>query len=342
MKKALSILLAMALILTLAIGCLAEAEPDDGKGIVIGTLSLLKLTEEQYLARLQGKRIGMEYLEEQGFYVSEKDSSTRPELTGVIFYDRMSDMIMALQAGDITSAEVPESMADYLCAQNEKIVKRGEYLLENMDEPTKRIAYRLGVGYAFLTKEDKTELRDEIDQAITAMKEDGTLDQLIRTYITDAASDPEPVEFTKVDGETIRVAITGDLPPMDFVAPDGTPAGFNTALLAELGRRLNKNFELIQVDSAGRSLALSEGKVDLVFWTSGNDGRSPGGRQTTEEHEVFRAERNTPENQARYELMQSLRGGLDYETLKDMDMPDGTIITQPYFNDMLVVIGIKK
>lgn len=50
MKKALSIFLAMLLILTLAAGCLAEAAPAGGRGFVVGALSLLNLTEEEYRA----------------------------------------------------------------------------------------------------------------------------------------------------------------------------------------------------------------------------------------------------------------------------------------------------
>lgn len=342
MKKAFLVFWTMILVLALATGCLAEAATAGGKGLVIGTLSLLRLTEEEYAAKEEGKRIGVEYLEGQGAYASVLDASTRPGLTGVIFYDRLTDMILALQAGDITSAEVPLSTADYLCAQNDGLAKMGEFLLENADEFTKAVAYRLGVGYSFLTTEDKTGLRDEIDGAITAMKEDGTLDALIGKYITDAASDPEPAEFTKTDGETIRVAITGELPPMDYVAPDGTPAGFNTALLAELGRRLNRNIELLQVDSSGRAAALASGTVDLVFWTNGADGRGRGGRQTAEEHAAFLAEMEQQRTKEQDELMRSLNGGLDYEKVRNMDIPDGTISTQPYFNDLMIVIGLKK
>ena len=342
MKKALSILLAMVLILTLTACCLADTAQGDGKGIVIGTLSMLNMTEEEYLAKEQGEKIGLEYLEGQGAYVSVLDASTRPALTRVIFYDRLTDMVMALQADDINSAAVPQSTADYLVAHNEKLFKRGEYHLENADEFTKAVAYRLGVGYSFLTTEDKTGLRDEIDRAITAMKEDGTLDALIKTYITDAVSDPEPVAFTKTEGETIRVAITGELPPMDYVAPDGTPAGFNTALLAELGRRLNKNFELIQVDSSGRSAALATGIVDLVFWTNGDSGRTKGSRQTAEEHAAFVTEIEKQHTEEMNEVMRSLRGGLDYEKVQNRDIPEGTVSTQPYFSDLVIVIALKN
>ena len=342
MKKALSIFLAMILILTLAAGCLAEAAPAGGRGFVVGALSLLNLTEEEYLAREKGLKIGLEYLEEQEAYVSTLSPSARPEPAGVIFYDRLTDMVMALQTGDIHSADIPMSCADYLCAQNDRLFKRGEYRLENADDFTKAVAYRLGVGYSFLTTEDKVGLRDEIDRAIAAMKEDGTLDALIKTYITDAASDPEPAAFTKTEGETVRVAITGEIPPMDYVAPDGTPAGFNTALLAELGRRLNKNFELIQVDSSGRAAALATGTVDLVFWTNGGDGRSKGNRHTPEEHAAFLDEMEKLRTPEQEKLMRSLNGGLDYEKVQNKDVPDGTVSTQPYFSDLLLPIGLNK
>ena len=52
---------------------------------------------------------------------------------------------------------------------------------------------------------------------------------------------------------------------MDYVAANGTPAGFNTAVLAEIGKRLERNIELVQVNSVGRALALAQGNVDVAF-----------------------------------------------------------------------------
>ena len=60
--------------------------------------------------------------------------------------------------------------------------------------------------------------------------------------------------------------MTGDLPPLDFVNADGTPAGFNTAVLSEISKRIGKNIEMIQVDSAARGTALTSGQVDVIFW----------------------------------------------------------------------------
>jgi len=337
MKKLASLIVAMMLALC-ACWTSAEEAPADPLKTVMGTLSLLNMSEEDYTVKIKGRIIGLRYLAEKGVYHSQQDVRSIPEDGGVVFYDSLNAMLMALEVGDITSAEAPVCVAEYLCAHNDRLMLKGIYDLSGADDFTKQVAYRLGVGYAFLTTEDKAALRDEIDAAITEMKEDGTLDALIQSYITDAVNgEPEPVEFTKTDGETIRVAVTGSLPPIDYVAADGTPAGFNTAILAELGKRMNVNFELVQVDSLGRAAALASGQVDLVFWTNGADGRDLGGRQTNEEHEAILSILN----QEQLDLMLSISGGIDYFKTQNMDIPDGTITTQPYFSDLMIAVAMK-
>ena len=101
------------------------------------------------------------------------------------------------------------------------------------------------------------------------MEEDGTLDELAAEYIDGviAGEDPEAVAFPAFEGaETVTVAVTGDLPPMDYVDDAGSAAGFNTAVLAEIGQRLEINIELVQVDSGARTLALASGRADAAFW----------------------------------------------------------------------------
>lgn len=316
-----------------------EEADSDAPEIIVGTLSLLNMTEEERLAKEKGKLIAIRYLADHGAYHSQNSGAPRPVAGKVIFYDTLDAMLMALLAGDITLMEVPQCTADYLCSRDDRLMTRGSVDLSNADDFTKQVAYRLGVGFSFLTTEDKAELRDEVDSALTEMKADGTLDELIRTYINDGIdAEPEPAVFAQTDGETIRVAVTGALPPMDFVAADGTPAGFNTALLAELGKRLNKNIEIVVVDSVGRAAALASGQVNLVFWNNGADGRSQGGRQTAEEH-AEHVKNELSENQLA--LMVAIGGGLDYEKNQNKDIPDGTITTQPYFSDLIIPVALK-
>lgn len=343
-KKTVSTLLAAFMILGLLVVCgsvtppAAAAETPKSQAIM-GTLTLLNLTEEECLIREGGKYVALQYLEEQGVFQSDTPVADMPELSQIIYYDTLDAMLMALQAGDITSAELPQCTVDYLCARNDKLAAKGSFDWSDVDNFTKQVVLRLGVGFSFLTLEENAALRDTLNEALDEMKADGTLDALVKTHITDAVSgEPEPIAFTKTDGETLRVAITGALPPMDYVAADGTPAGFNTAILAELGRRLNKNIELVQVDSVGRAAALASGQVDLVFWTNGQDGRLDGGRMTVEAHNDYMKQEQTEEQSA---LMAAIGGGIGYKKGQNKDIPEGTITTQTYYNDLLIAVALK-
>ena len=66
--------------------------------------------------------------------------------------------------------------------------------------------------------------------------------------------------------------MTGDLPPLDYVSEDGSPAGFNTAILAEIAKRLGKNIEVVDIDSGARAAALSSGQIDVIFWVDKPEG----------------------------------------------------------------------
>ena len=88
--------------------------------------------------------------------------------------------------------------------------------------------------------------------------------------MTVGKGEPAAMPMPVIDGApTIKVAVTGDMPAMDFVTADGKPAGFNVAFLSELSKRINKNIELVDVDAGARSAALSSGQVDALFWVIG-------------------------------------------------------------------------
>ena len=44
------------------------------------------------------------------------------------------------------------------------------------------------------------------------------------------------------------------------------PSRRSAALLSELGRRLKINFELVNIESSARTISLTSGVVDVVFW----------------------------------------------------------------------------
>ena len=99
------------------------------------------------------------------------------------------------------------------------------------------------------------------------MKQDSTLARLQAQYLTPQHSNTEPVKFENFDGvQTIKAAITGDLPPIDLTTSDGKPEGFNIALLSEIARRLKINVTIFDINSGSRFAALTSGRADVVFW----------------------------------------------------------------------------
>lgn len=235
MKRIITLILALALCLC-AFACAEEN--------LVGHISLFGASNEELQADLAEKP--------QEFYDAEDlESGMRSN----VFFDNLTTMLLALNANDIQEIGVGVSTAEYIALRNENLTwSKGDELYDH---------------FCMMVMEENQEIYDILNSAILEMKADGTLDQLIendlRAYIT---SDPKSEKLPEIKGaKTIRVAVTGDLPPMDYVAVDGTPAGFNVALLAEIANRAQVNFDVVQVDSAARSTALASGRVDAIFWS---------------------------------------------------------------------------
>lgn len=180
--------------------------------------------------------------------------SNRHELYGVKFYDSLNQMLMAMDKGEIDEIALPDVVAEYITRTNP------QYEICCMVQTIAPMSLSFG-----FRKDDKS-LAWKFDRAIQEMNEDWTLPEIQGAYIY-SAERTKPVEFTKFDGaETIRAAVTGDLPPVDYIDAGSHPSGFNTALLAEIGRRLKVNFELVNIEAGARNTALMSGRVDVVFW----------------------------------------------------------------------------
>ena len=211
-----------------------------------------------------------------------------------IFFDDLNSLQTALDSGQINAFSTYKSVADYLVAKNPSLEIIDSQKLDITD------------AFCFALRADDKNLFDMVNKAITEMEDDGTLDELNKKYITDVKADEEiaAVEIQNISGaSTIKVAVTGDLPPIDFIDSEGKAAGFNTAVLAELSRRIGRNIELVQVDSGARAVALTSGRADIVFWA------------IVPVSEIIPA---------------------------DADKIDGVALTAPYYRDKIVHVRLKK
>ncbi|MCR5723826.1 MAG: transporter substrate-binding domain-containing protein [Treponema sp.] len=348
-------ILAVSVMLLTAVSCQRK------KSVVIGALSYLRYSEEDYDSLLAGGSDLVRLLEKEGYVqmnlAFQKGARAKP---AVRFYDTLEGLLAALKAGEIqTIVSLPQSTALYLCAQDDSLKTTHTVDIKRIFSSAEKrtfawLAAEFGSdGFSFMLAEKNTALRDRLDEAVAAMRQDGTFERLVKEYIGGALGGtiPKPVALENRPGrQTVRVAVTGDLPPMDYISEDGTFAGFNTAYLAEIGRRLDINIVMVRVSNLGRAAALSSGAVDVVFWTRASALQGDGNPEVTfDQTKTPLTDRYTEEEaSAVQKMIDGLAGsGGQFRTsasasLNLKDMPDGTISTKPYFKDAVVGIVLKK
>lgn len=239
MKKTIPLILALMVSLFVGLqACIAEDAGTVQKYGNIGRLSKLNITEDELNEVL-------------------KDIMVNSICDRYVFYDTLNDMVMALNRGDIVVLETDENTVRYIASRNDQIMARPPYMNPNM------------LLFSMLLRGEDTVLRDEISACVAGMKEDGTIEAMQQTYIENviAGEEPAAIEFQDFpDAGRIRVAVTGDRPPMDYVSAGNEPIGFNTALIAEIAKRLGLNVDIVNVSCAARGISLATGICDIVFW----------------------------------------------------------------------------
>ena len=342
MKKLVSLTLALLLALCMMLPAMAEEPPT----VRCGVLSMLNVTEEEMVNYKKARNLIGQQLEAEGVV----NNAIRPFLDEdmpkmnfeIVYFDTLDAMLMALNAGDVDEISIYQAVAEYLTHSDPGLVQLVTFN-ENVDgNAFASLARRnlLSNDFAFMFMEDNEALRDEFDAALQSIT-DAEMEKLVQDHITAAINGEEisPIEMPVIEGaETIKVAVTGSLPPMDYVAADGSPAGFNTALLAEISRRIGKNIELVVVDSVGRAAALASGNVDAVFWTRTCDESNEQAGLSEEERAKWREEHHKELSEEELETMGEVKKLVKLSDYGSTDMPEGTIITAPYFHDIIVPV----
>lgn len=187
------------------------------------------------------------------------DNPTTSDKIEFVQFDSMTTMLSALQAGQIDVARAPECVANYIVQRNPKLSISGG------GSTGKKGTVKLSMG----VPAGSTALLSKLNDAIDGLQLDGTLLALQKTYIDDlsATSEPQPAKLPVVDGaETVRVVVTGDMPPFDYVSAAGEPAGFNVAVLSAVSQRAGVTFQLVTASAGSRTAMISSGRADAVFW----------------------------------------------------------------------------
>jgi len=172
----------------------------------------------------------------------------------LIYTDSMAGSLSMLKSGRADFMMTPNIVADYVIKRNPDL----KYIVFNSD-----------LNLVMLLRDSDLKLRDLFDSALEKLKASGKLAEVYKKWVTELPAGQDPaipaIEKTSYP-ETIYVGVSGDMPPLDYVSADGKPAGYNIALLVEISKIIEKNIEVISLDSGGRFAALQSKKIDVFFW----------------------------------------------------------------------------
>lgn len=171
-----------------------------------------------------------------------------------IYTDSMAGGLSMLKSDRADFMMTSDITANYITQRNPEL----KYVIYSKDK-----------GLTMLLRKSDVKLRDSLDSAISKLKASGKIDELYKKWITELPVGQEPamakIEKTSYP-ETVYVGVSGDMPPLDYVAADGKPAGFNIAVLAEISKLIGKNIEVMSIDSPAKLAALQSKKIDVFFW----------------------------------------------------------------------------
>jgi len=207
------------------------------------------------LADLKGKVIGFIAVSPDTKGMESMITSFAGEPKEAIYFNRTSDEVAAVLAGKIDAFLSPKLVAEYYSKRNPKL---------KVIESKQKVE---GIIFMALRSEDQ-DLRAQLDSVITILQGNGTLKTLEDQWITNlpASNEPSHTNIPKIEGaKTVYVGVAGDFPPLDYIAADGRPAGYNVATLTEIGKLLNINFEFVSIETQARFAALSSKKIDIIF-----------------------------------------------------------------------------
>lgn len=224
-------------------------------------VSVVQLDPQGYYDQFNGKTLAILYqnlpveMLQQGIQKNFKYRYGIDASINVVYVDSLTDGLLMLRSGKVANLMVMRFTARYLAQRNNDLVIYGS---EDTSYSTHMIF-----------SPGKSSQLDKVNTAIKAMQDDGTLVKLTEQWITNlpAGKEPSGGVMPRIESaETLKVGISGDEPPLDYIAADGTPGGFNIAVLSEIGRRANLNIELVTVNSSARFTALQSGKIDSFLW----------------------------------------------------------------------------
>ncbi|SDB13409.1 polar amino acid transport system substrate-binding protein [Pseudobutyrivibrio sp. YE44] len=232
MKKKLSLIL-LALTAALMIGCGAKEETKQVKT----------------LDDLEGAKIGVQLGTIGDIYASDYEGDEAG--TVVERYNKIADAVQALKQGKVDCVIVDEQPAIASTANESTLVI--------LDEP-----FALE-EYAICIAKDNDELLTKVNEALSELQADGTVDQIINNYIGDDTKgtcpyvSPDDVSY---DNGTLVVATNVAFPPYEYY-DKGEPVGIDMELITAIADKLGMQVKVEDIEFDSIINAVDSHKADV-------------------------------------------------------------------------------
>lgn len=168
------------------------------------------------------------------------------------FFNSLPDMVQALKAGKIDTFLLGKDSAEPLMSEVSGITC--------LPEPVG--TFDAGIVFPKTPEADK--VRAQMDEYITRIKADGTLDSILEFWKSDKGS-TSVVDMSGLTGEngTLRCATASDEVPSSFIV-DGRFAGSDPDIVVRFCREYGYDVELITTDFSGVLPGLVAGIYDIA------------------------------------------------------------------------------
>lgn len=174
---------------------------------------------------LAGVNIGVQIGTTGDIYASDYEGDEAG--TVITRFNKGADAVQALKQGKVDCVIIDEQPAKaYISKNSELSILEEEFALEE---------------YAMCVAKENTELTAQINQALTELKEDGTLASIIVNYIGDDTIGKSPYvspENMKRDG-TLTMATNAEFPPYEYFE-NGKPVGIDVDMAQAVADKLGK------------------------------------------------------------------------------------------------------
>ena len=203
---------------------------------------------------LQGARIGVQLGTTGAIYAKDVKNAKVEE------FNKGADAVMALNQGKVDCVIIDEQPAKVFVKQNTGLTILNEEFANE--------------DYAAVIKKENSELLESVNKALKELKEDGTLDKIISSYIPGDGEEAGTYHYTQTvtDGDKLVMATNAQFPPYEYYESNdiiGIDVEIGRAIADKLGKVLS--IEDMEFDSIINSVSSGKADIGLAGFTVTED-----------------------------------------------------------------------